>query len=49
MNSLVLLAASAILMTSTPETTDYTTIPPDPYEVEQRLAATPVNAQEAVK
>ncbi|MHC4246077.1 MAG: FKBP-type peptidyl-prolyl cis-trans isomerase [Planctomycetota bacterium] len=49
MNSLVLLAASAILMTSTPETTDYTTIPPDPYEVEQRLAAAPVNAQEAVK
>lgn len=49
MNSLALLAASAILMTSTPETTDYTTIPPDPYEVEQRLAAAPVNAQEAVK
>ena len=54
MSILTLLAAllpSATLLMSNPSTDspDYTTVPPDPYEVEQRLSAAPINAQEAVK
>ena len=54
MSILTVLAAllpSATLLMSNPPTDapDYTTVPPDPYEVEQRLSAAPINAQEAVK
>ena len=54
MSILTLLAAllpSATLLMSNPpaDSPDYTTVPPDPYEVEQRLSAAPINAQEAVK
>jgi uncharacterized membrane protein YkoI len=50
-NLLAALLPSATLLMSNPpiDSPDYTSVPPDPYEVEQRLSAAPINAQEAVK
>ena len=45
-----LLPSATLLMSNPPaDSPDYTAVPPDPYEVEQRLSAAPINAQEAVK
>ncbi|MDA0294387.1 MAG: FKBP-type peptidyl-prolyl cis-trans isomerase [Planctomycetota bacterium] len=51
LNLLAALLPSATLLMSNPpaDSPDYTTIPPDPYQVEQRLSAARINAQEAVK